>query len=341
MIRNSSGNRRLYFERLERRELLCSSTLGTSILQSAAQSALFARAHSSNATATNSTTTNSGSSDEASETHLFTTLTNSAGVVVGTASYETEVNGTTTAQKLVIDVAGAAANASYNVTVGTTVLGTLTTDANGNGRLILTSSSSSSTAGSTASSNCAATGTLPDGFTLAAGATINLASTDTTVDPLNGTFATASGDIGLGNGIGGGVCYGNHGTSTKLVASLSDAGSTVGKAGFTTITNADGTTTEILWVRVTGAGDSSTLDVSIDGTSVGSLTTDSNGNGLLILSSNPQNSNVGLLPTGLTITSSSTITVGTSITGTFGSSSSTGTTSTGVTSASRFLFRRR
>jgi hypothetical protein len=247
----------------------------------------------------------------------------------------------------VIRVAGGSANATYQVTAGTTDLGALTTDANGNGQLILRSTSSSSSSAS-APTTGKTVGTLPAGFTLAAGATIALASTDTTVDPLNGTFAASSGDIGLGNGEGHG-CHGSdhqgdegdHGNVTRLVAQLTDTSSTsTGKAVFTTITHADGTTDQILRVHVRGADANTSLDVSIDGTSVGSITTDDNGNGQLILSSNPHNSDVGQLPAGLTVTSTSTVTVGTSISGTF--SSTNGASSSVISSfASRFSFRHR
>jgi hypothetical protein len=338
---------------LERRDLLCGgAAAGVSGVQSATQSALFARAHAANVAATAFHSTDSGASEnESSETHLFTTLTNSSGTVVGTAAYESETNDTNTTQVLVIRVAGGSANATYEVTVGTTDLGALTTDANGNGQLILRSTSSSSSSSSSSGASAATTnktvGTLPAGFTLAAGATIALASTDTTVDALNGTFAASSGDIGLGGGSG---CHGGdhegdqegeHGNVTRLVAQLTDTSSTsAGKAVFTTITHADGTTDQILRVHVKGADPNTSLDVSVDGTSVGSVMTDDNGNGQLILSSNPHNTNVGQLPSGLNVSSTSTITVGTSITGTF--SSSNGASSSVFSSfANRFSFRRR
>jgi len=307
---------------------------------------LFARAHAATGLAMASSTRDSGSSDESSETHLFTTLTNSSGTVVGTAAYETEVNGSNTTQILAVGVVGGAANATYEVTAGTTDLGALTTDANGNGRLILRSTSSSSSSASAATTGNPV-GTLPADFTLAAGATIMLASTDTTVDPLNGTFAASSGDIGLGGGFGGchggdheGDHEGEHGSVARLVAPLTDNGASAGKAVFTTVTHADGTTDQILRVRVRGIDANASLDVSVDGTSVGTITTDDSGNGQLILSSNPHNANVGQLPAGLTVTSTSTITVGTSTTGTF--SSTNGAGSSVVSSfVNRFAFRRR
>ncbi|HEY2883424.1 MAG TPA: hypothetical protein VGJ15_13340 [Pirellulales bacterium] len=355
MSRNDSSKRRLHIEPLERRQLLCGAA-GTSALQAAAQSALLAGSHASSAVIARSISSHSsGSSSDSSETFLVTTLTNSSGVVEGTASFETDSNGN---QKLVLSVVGATASTAYAVSVdGTTDLGTLTTDANGNGRLVLTAAGASTgTTSSALSAKCGgastSTGTLPDGFTLAAGATVTLASaTDTSVDPLNGTFATSTGDIGAGEGRGfGGGCHGedNGATFSRLIASLTNSSSAAaGTAVFTTITHADGTAAEILRVRVTGADPSTSVDVSltttVDGTAtttpLGSIATDANGNGYLILSSNPKTSNVGQLPTGLTINSTSTISVGTTIGGTFNSTSSWG--SSAFSLAGRFSFRRR
>ncbi|HTQ39326.1 MAG TPA: hypothetical protein VMJ32_09870 [Pirellulales bacterium] len=358
MTRNfNNANRPLRIERLEQRQLLCGAAATGSLLQAAAHSALVAGAHTSSAvTNTLKSSTSSGASDESTDTYFFATLTNSSGEIVGTASFETEVSGTTTKESLVIAVVGGAANASYEVTVGTTDLGALTTDANGNGRLILTSSTStSSTTSSAATANCAGTGntttgTLPTGFTLAAGATINLASTDTTVDPLNGTFAASTGEIGEGNGNGYGGngyggCHGSDASITRSVATLTDSasGATVGKSVFTTITHSDGTTVDILRVHLTGTDVSSTFDVSVDGTDVGSITTDANGNGYLILSSNPKTSNVGQLPSGITSPTAITITnsvTGTTITGNYSASSSSSAAGGVLASANRFFLRR-
>jgi hypothetical protein len=347
MTQNSILNRRLRIERLERRELLCSAMVGATASHAASQFALFSRGQNS-AIVTNSNSTTNGVSDEANETHLFATLTNSSGAVVGTVGYESEVNGSTTTQKLLISVVGAAANASYDVSIGTTSLGTLTTDANGNGRLVLTSAISNTSSSSTSSSTCGgtSTGTLPSDFTLGAGATIALASTDTTVDSLSGTFATSTGDIGLGNGFGGGGgCHGGENSVSRLEATLANGTTTVGRSVFSTYTNSDDTTTDILRVHLKGADLSATLDVSVDGTSLGSITTDANGNGILILSSNPKSTNVGQLPAGFTIASSSTITIGTSITGSFASASSSSAMSamsgSTATSFRPFTWRRR
>src|SRR5262245_43132532 len=109
-----------------------------------------------------------------------------------------------------------------------------------------------------------------------------------------------------------------RGKVMRFVAALADdTGETVGKAVFTTIMHVDGTYAEILRVRVAGIHAHATLSVWVDGDVIGTISTDSNGNGLLILSSNPQTLNVGQLPEGSSVTPATTITLGTSITGTF------------------------
>jgi len=317
MAQPADNTRRLHIEPLERRDLLCGgAAVGIAGSQAASQSALFARSHAAHVLATEF----SAQDDEAHQ--LFATLINSSGTVVGTAAYESETNDSNTTQVLVIRVVGGAARAGYEVTIGTTDLGALTTDGDGKGRLILRSRSSSSSSAAAANSSTTF-GRLPADFTLAAGATIALASTDASMDALNGTFATSSGDLGLVGGFG---CHGGeHGNVTRLVTQLNDSSaSATGKAVFTTIAHADGTTDQILRVRVKGADAGATLNVSVDGTSVGSIVTDDKGNSQLILSSNPSNSSVGQLPSGLNVTSTSTITVGESIGGTFSNGSSSG-----------------
>src|SRR5262245_58432623 len=100
MTQHVNNTRKLHVEPLERRDLLCGgSAAGISGFQSAAQSALFARSHALSSLTTASSSNSSGSSeDESSETHLFATLTNSSGTVVGTAAYESETNDTNTTQ---------------------------------------------------------------------------------------------------------------------------------------------------------------------------------------------------------------------------------------------------
>src|SRR5262249_24499990 len=142
MTRTDRFLRRLSVEPLERRQLLCGSAAAGSVLQSIAQSALLAKSHLSSviATASNHRNNDAGGGSQASESFLVTTLTDTTGTIVGTASYETDTSGN---QKLVITVVGAAASTSYAVSINGTDVGTaLTTDANGNGKLILTSNAS-------------------------------------------------------------------------------------------------------------------------------------------------------------------------------------------------------
>jgi hypothetical protein len=89
---------------------------------------------------------------------------------------------------------------------------------------------------------------------------------------------------------------------------------------------------------VTGAAANSTLDVAIDETVVGQLTTDNTGAGSLVLSSNPSGTEQALpldFPTNLS--AGSTVTVGT-LTGTLASS---GSATNGTSLAVHILGRRR
>jgi hypothetical protein len=98
-----------------------------------------------------------------------------------------------------------------------------------------------------------------------------------------GTTASDSvGDFSRGEGC--------HGSEATFAASLTNSTGATGRASYNP-------TTQVLNVHVTGAAASSTLDVAIDGTTVGTLTTNSSGNGSATF-------------TGVTITAGSTITVG-------------------------------
>jgi hypothetical protein len=99
---------------------------------------------------------------------------------------------------------------------------------------------------------------------------------------------------------------------------LTDATGATGTATVTTKTY-NGTTTTKFTVSVSGATASSPLDVVIDGTTVGTLTTDSTGAGTLTLSSNPSGTEQSLPPNFPAVSSGSTITVG-SLSGTFATS---------------------
>jgi hypothetical protein len=115
----------------------------------------------------NSTTVLTGTLAAATNpiTHLAATLSGATGTS-GRVSYAANAN--TGTNSLLVEVSGLTANASYTVLSGTTTLGTITTDANGNGSLVESNVSEA----------------------LASGGTISVAdSTGTTV--LSGTLAAA------------------------------------------------------------------------------------------------------------------------------------------------------
>jgi len=147
---------------------------------------------------------------------LAANLTNASGAT-GTSSFNAQ-NGS-----LKVSVTGAAASSSLDVSVNGTSVGTLTTDASGNGTAKLTN------------------------VTASAGDTI-------LVGDLTGTFA-----------------------QTRLSATLSGSSSATGKASVEVVNNH-------LRVRIHGAAANTTYDVSIDGTTVGQITTNGRGSGRLFVS---------------------------------------------------------
>lgn len=216
---------------------------------------------------------------ESSGTRLTATLTDSTSGATATINYKSYLENGETETKLSVTITGAAADSKLDVSIGGTVVGQIVTDANGKGTLVLSSNPSGDEQA------------LPDNFPtdIAAGAAV-------TVGDLSGTLATPTRSGGHG---------GCHGEGTRITAALTDANSSAtGTAVYHTVTN-NGTTTSKLKVRVTGAAASSSLDVAVDGTVVGQLTTNANGAGKATFAN---------LTT--TITTGSTITVG-SMTGTF------------------------
>ncbi len=255
---------------------------------------------------------------DASHTVLSTQLTDSSGSGTGTATYSTSTVDGTTVTSFNVSITGATSDTTLDVAIGGTVVGQITTDSSGAGTLSLSSNPTSSQQA------------LPSNFptTVAAGTAV-------TVGTLSGTLATStdmSGGCG-GEGDGGGLS-----DVTRLTAQLTDSSSTAtGKVSYTTGTAADGTTVTRFKVTVTGATASTTLDVAVGGTVVGQITTDSSGDGSLILSSNPKDSNEQSLPTNFptTITSGTAVTVGT-LSGTL----ATPTDSSSSYSGFRSFFRR-
>jgi hypothetical protein len=254
------------------------------------------------------------SSSAATHTVLTTQLTDSSGTATGAATYSTGTYDGTTVTKFTVSISGATAATTYDVSVGGVDVGTITTDANGAGKLVLSSNPSSTEQA------------LPADFpTVTSGTAVS-------VGTLSGSLATPTNSGG---------CGGDHGglsDVTRLTASLTDSSSSAtGTVSYKTGTTADGTTVTRFKVTVTGAAASTTLDVSVGGTVVGQITTDTSGNGSLILSSDPKNSNEQSLPSGFptSITSGTVVTVGT-LSGTLGTP-----TATANASGFRSFFARR
>jgi hypothetical protein len=159
------------------------------------------------------------------------------------------------------------------------------------------------------------------------------ADTAISVGTLSGTLVADS-NSGDGEGEGHGGCH-HSSVDTALEASLADSDTTSTATGAATyqVESESGETT--FSVSVTGATASTTLDVAIDDTSVGQLTTDETGAGSLVLSSDPTDTEQALpldFPTN--ISAGTTVTAGT-LTGTLAS------TSTGTSVATHIFGRRR
>jgi hypothetical protein len=290
--KKSSSFRRLGLcEQLENRDMLSGHGLafGPALQQFGPHLGISTSAQVSAPTVTSAITHLTSST---AQTVLTTQLTDASGTATGSATYSTgTVDGTTTT-RFAVSISGAAADTTFDVSLAGTVVGQITTDANGAGKLVLSSNPSSSEQA------------LPSNFptSVAAGAAV-------TVGTLSGSLATSTGMQGGCGGEGGGLS-----DVTRLTAQLTDSSSTAtGSASYSTGTSTDGTTVTKFKVTVTGAAASTTLDVAIDGTVVGQVTTDTNGAGSLTLSSDPKNSNEQALPSNFptTLAAGSTVTVGT------------------------------
>jgi hypothetical protein len=248
-----------------------------------------------------------GSCSESDESSFTATLTDSDGTATGTATYSTQTSDGEVETTFSVSIAGAAADTTIDVTVGETIVGQLTTDASGAGSLGLSSNP---------------TGTeerLPTDFPTAIGA-----DTAISVGTLSGTLVADDTDSGDSEGQGRhGGCHGDTSVDTSLETSLADS-DTASTATGTALYQVDSETGETTFsVSVTDATASSTLDVAIDDTVVGQLTTDETGAGSLVLSSNPSDTQQALpldFPTN--ISAGSTVTVGT-LSGTLASTTTT------------------
>lgn len=232
-----------------------------------------------------------GDASEGHPTVLTATLVDSEGSATGTVKLTTYTEDDATETRLKVSVTGAAADSTLDVTIGETVVGQITTDADGAGQLILSSEPEDDEQ------------PLPDDFP-----TDVVAGTAVSVGSLSGTLA-------VGGGHAGGCHSSDH---TALNASLTDPdnSASAGTVAYHTKTR-DGVTTTRFSVSVTGAAADSSLEVSIGDVVVGQVATDSTGAGTLVLSSDPADDESPLpanFPT--SIAAGTTVTVGT-LSGTF------------------------
>jgi hypothetical protein len=244
---------------------------------------------------------NAGGKSSAGETNLTATLTDATSGATGTVSFESASRCGNSYTEFNVSVTGAAASTTLDVAINGTVVGSLTTDANGAGTLELSSKDS----------------TLPANFptTLAAGDTVTVTN-QTAGIALAGQLALPTGTGGDGDGSGGdeGGCGHVHGGT--LSASLTDsAGTATGTVSLSQSKYGSSGTT--FTVTVSGAAASAQLDVAINGTVLGQLTTDTTGAGTLTWSSSDST-----LPANFPtkVKSGATVTVGT-LSGTLDSSS--------------------
>jgi hypothetical protein len=159
-----------------------------------------------------------------------------------------------------VQVHGAPANDTLTVKIGPAVVGTLTTDSNGNGKVIFSSNPVGSQLQLPATFPVNVASGTPALITDAASLNLSGSLGNPPPAPL-GTLLTA-----------------------QLTSTATTATANIQYAQFT----ANGTATTLLAVQVLGATATDTLTVTLSGVAVGTLTTDANGNGILVLSSNPQ-----------------------------------------------------
>jgi hypothetical protein len=218
--------------------------------------------------------------DVAGQTVLSVQLSDSTSGASAAVNYRT--NGDDT--RLAVVVKGAEADATLDVSVAGTVVGQITTDANGAGKLVLSSDPHGHESA------------LPDDFP-----TDVAVDTAVSVGTLSGTLVAGPLACPAPLGIG-------------LVAPLSDANNSTarGVVGLRTFASE----TEVV-VKVSGAEASSSLDVTIGDTVVGQLETDENGAGKLVLSTDPTDDETDLPDdVAAAITTGTTVSVGT-LTGNF------------------------
>ena len=304
-----SMQRRLILEQLEVRSVLS----GCSMLGSAHTHAFeHATVHTDNPTIQGISSA-SASAAESGETHLTATLASATAgsTATGSVNFESETEDGSTQTRFSVSVQGAAASTTLDVAItdaanNKVVVGQITTDASGNGKLVLSSEGGDSSS------------TLPANFPAVVAGSIVSVGTD-----LSGTLATApAGDHG---GCHHGDSGETEGSETRLTAALVDATGAspiTGTAKYKSEQEEDGTTVTSFRVNVQGATAGETLDVAIDGTSVGTITADSSGKGTLFLSSNTNNPKATPLPANFpTVNAGSVITINGIVMGTLGAPS--------------------
>ena len=245
-----------------------------------------------------------------SNTNLTANLTSTSGATAN-VSFQSHTEHGNTKSQFSVAVEGEMPNSTLNVSVGGVVVGTIMTDANGNGQLMFKSNPHGNQVG------------FPANFptNVAAGTPVTV-GTD-----LTGMLAVPSqghhGDNDQGDnnqGDQGDDDQGDHDhgegeAQTRLTANLTGTGTATGTVSFTSETD-DGVTNSKFTATVMGAAANSTLNVAINGVTVGTIMTDANGNGSLVFSTNPKGTQLPFpanFPTSLA--SGATVTIGT-VTGT-------------------------
>lgn len=260
-----------------------------------------------------STSTNADVDDDAGEPHDANEVAetqfvaNIVGATTETASVKFEVrneNGIAESE-LKISATNLAADSSFDVIIGGVSVGQITTDANGQGNLVLSSVP-----------NGTSELPLPTDFpAIDAGVTVQIGR------DLTGTFAipTSTNTDDNDDRVGEEHHIDNAGESseTKLVAVLPGIAEEMAYVEFEMESERGSSRTE-LGISVNFLEPRSLLDVVIDGVLIGQISTDADGHGDLDLSSHPRGSHEIPLPADFPIiTSGTSIQIGTSLSGTF------------------------
>lgn len=211
--------------------------------------------------------------------------------VSGTVHFMTKTHHGTTTTRLMANIEGAAPNTSLPVVVDGVTVGTIMTNAEGSGHLMLSSNPHGKQQ------------PLPANFptNLMAG------------DPVS--IGTAVGSLGAHTDDNDEGDEGDHAAKVvHLSAALSDTTNPAisGQVQFFGVMQ-NGTTNKTFLVTITGAGANASLPVSINGTNIGTLTTNAAGVGSLVLLS-ANNTLPSNFPS--TLTAGDVIKVGTTTTGT-------------------------